>query len=292
MFGRGLLLGLLFSILLTGFSFSQPAFAVDTDSDGLDDADEIAIFGTDPNDDDTDDDGLTDGNEANIHGTDTLNSDTDGDGLTDGAELGLAAPQGVDTDFGIFVPDADAGATTTDPLSADTDGGGLSDGDEDLNANGTVDAGETDPNNSVDDVPSNTVPVVDAGLDTTIDEGDTFFSSGSFVDSDADTWTATVDYGDGTGTTPLTLNPDKTFDLSHTFANNAPYTVTVTVNDGTDDGIGTVLVTVDNVSPVVSSISDVTIDEGDSIAIGSSFSDPGDDEWNGWTRCTCYSKSI
>jgi hypothetical protein len=81
---------------------------------------------------------------------------------------------------------------------------------------------------------NNAPPVVDAGSDATITAGSTFTSAGSFVDPGADTWTATVNYGDGTGVQPLTLNPNKTFALSHSYARAGTYTVTVTVTD--DDG--------------------------------------------------------
>ena len=37
-------------------------------------------------------------------------------------------------------------SSITDPLDADTDNDGLIDGNEDLNHNGKVDTGETDPN--------------------------------------------------------------------------------------------------------------------------------------------------
>src|SRR5207247_2562982 len=70
---------------------------------------------------------------------------------------------------------------------------------------------------------SNTAPTVDVGPDATIDEGDIFSRSGSFTDPDADIWTATVNYGDGSGLQPLTLNPDKTFDLSHVYADDGLY---------------------------------------------------------------------
>ena len=50
----------------------------DSDFDGIDDDEEIAL-GTDPTNSDTDGDGLNDGNEL-LNGTDPLNSDTDGDG--------------------------------------------------------------------------------------------------------------------------------------------------------------------------------------------------------------------
>ena len=59
---------------------------VDTDSDGLTDAEE-GMIGTDPNNPDTDGDGLNDGDEVNTHGTDPLDQDTDDDGFSDSAEV-------------------------------------------------------------------------------------------------------------------------------------------------------------------------------------------------------------
>ena len=85
---------------------------------------------------------------------------------------------------------------------------------------------------------NNVAPTVDTGLDKTIYQGETFTTWGSFTDPGADIWTATVDYGDGTGTNPLTLNSNKTFYLNHLYTTGGTYTVTVTVNDD-DSGIGT-----------------------------------------------------
>jgi len=59
---------------------------VDSDEDGLTDAQEIAI-GTNPNDPDSDDDNLSDGDEVNTHGTDPLDEDTDDDGFNDNEEI-------------------------------------------------------------------------------------------------------------------------------------------------------------------------------------------------------------
>jgi uncharacterized delta-60 repeat protein len=64
---------------------------LDSDSDGLSDADEISIHGTDPNNPDTDNDGLSDGEEVNVHGTNPNTLDTDGDGIHDGYEVNNAS---------------------------------------------------------------------------------------------------------------------------------------------------------------------------------------------------------
>jgi hypothetical protein len=114
----------------------------------------------------------------------------------------------------------------------------------DRNANGIPDECECQP------------PEVVPGPGGTINEGGTFYGYGSFIDPDQDTWTATVDYGDGSGPQPLPLNTvDKTFELSHIYADNGAYTVTVRIDDnscGADTG--TLDVTADNVPPVVGAI--------------------------------------
>ncbi len=104
-------------------SLAMQVFAVsDSDGDGLTDADEAGIYGTDPNNPDTDGDGLLDGaevelfNEGGCH--DPLNPDTDGDTLLDGDEAvaGLN-PCSTDTD-GDLIPD------NLDPLPLDPGGTG------------------------------------------------------------------------------------------------------------------------------------------------------------------------
>jgi len=82
--------------------------ALDSDGDGLSDAEEAAL-GTDPNNPDTDGDGLTDGEEVKTYKTDPLNPDTDYDALKDGAEVHQYR---------------------TNPLVRDTDNGGVADGHE------------------------------------------------------------------------------------------------------------------------------------------------------------------
>ena len=70
------------SLALFSFLLASPAFAADTDSDGLDNAFELAI-GTDPGDADSDDDGLSDFDEVYVVGSDPNLADTDGDGTND-----------------------------------------------------------------------------------------------------------------------------------------------------------------------------------------------------------------
>ena len=83
---------------------------------------------------------------------------------------------------------------------------------------------------------NNVAPVVSAGPDATF--SGTFNGTGSFIDPGPDSWTATVDYGDGSGVQPLALNPDKTFQLSHSYVGAGPFTITVIVEDD-DNEMGT-----------------------------------------------------
>ncbi|MBW2456079.1 MAG: hypothetical protein JRI68_16290, partial [Deltaproteobacteria bacterium] len=131
---------------------------VDTDNDGLSDCLELSL-GSDPNDADSDDDGVPDGmepNPADDHDGDGLpnvmDPDSDNDGIFDGTEMGFdCLHPDTNPNVGNCIPDGDSGDTTTNPLDDDTDDGGVSDGDEDVNHNGVIDAGETDPNYGADD---------------------------------------------------------------------------------------------------------------------------------------------
>ena len=102
----------------------------DTDNDGLDDVDELAIHSTDPNDPDSDDDGLNDGLEVEL-GSDPNDSDSDNDGLSDGDEhnIYLSSPLLTDTDDD-RLSDSDEVELGSDPNNPDTDSDGLTDGDE------------------------------------------------------------------------------------------------------------------------------------------------------------------
>jgi hypothetical protein len=74
-------------------------------------------------------------------------------------------------------------------------------------------------------------PGVQAGINATINPGTEFVRTGSFTDPNPDTWTALVDYGDGSGTQPLALNTDHSFRLDHVYTTPGSYIVSVTIND-------------------------------------------------------------
>lgn len=123
-------------ILLTVF-FATPALAeigigmpiswIDTDQDGLNDADELNIYHTDPNNPDTDGDTFFDGHEVAMTYSPLVKNkkmhqvDTDGDGLNDWLEV----------------------AFSTDLTRVDTDWDGMSDYEEVMKAKNPIDSSLT-----------------------------------------------------------------------------------------------------------------------------------------------------
>jgi PKD repeat protein len=130
-------------------------------------------------------------------------------------------------------------------------------------------------------------PVVNAGPDGTTLEGSVFQQVGSFTDTDSQTWTARVDYGDGSGSQALTLNADKSFKLNHTFPDDGRYTVSVAVTDGERVvGTDTLLVTVQNVVPSLFVRGQRTQPEGSTFTLVDMgmITDPGFDNAAGSTN--------
>src|SRR5262249_32265656 len=119
-------------------------------------------------------------------------------------------------------------------------------------------------------------PQVTPPASATTNEGSTYTAAGSFSDPGATSWTATVDYGDGSGTQPLTLNPDQTFNLSHVYADNGAYTVTITLTDNFGvSAAGSSTVIVNNEAPTASAGGNQTANEGSTVTLTGSVSDPG-----------------
>ena len=77
---------------------------------------------------------------------------------------------------------------------------------------------------------ANVAPAITTFAGATLLPGESYIASGSFGDPGADSWTATVDYGDGSGRAALPL-AGKTFSLAHRYTRAGSFTVTVTVSD-------------------------------------------------------------
>ena len=108
----------------------------------------------------------------------------------------------------------------------------------------------------------NAAPVIDPLLSLSLNEGDTLSVPGAFGDPGADAWTATVDHGDGTGVTPLPIDPfTRSFTLTHAYTDDGSFTVSVSVTDGVGSGAATLAVSVLNLAPTVDLASDTAVDD-------------------------------
>jgi hypothetical protein len=127
---------------------------------------------------------------------------------------------------------------------------------------------------------ANQAPVVDAGIDSSFNEGSSLIRNGSFTDPDTDPWTATVDYGDGSGVQALTL-VGKTYQLNHQYDDDGTYVVTVTISDGTVEVSDQATMTVNNVAPSITAINlpDAPIQVGGNVSVSWTFDDPNSDTW-------------
>jgi len=142
---------------------------------------------------------------------------------------------------------------------------GLDDSDRPVKVRATDEGGLSDVATATVHV-TNAPPTVDAGPDVTLIAGQSLVRAGSFSDPGVlDTWTASVSYGDGSGTQPLALG-DHIFNLTHAFSTAGSFTVTVTVVDD-DDGVGndTVLVqvrtVVDSIQGLIAGVQEL-VDRG------------------------------
>ena len=100
---------------------------------------------------------------------------------------------------------------------------------------------------------------------------------------DSSSWTALVDYGDGSGTQALALDPDQTFQLNHLYRHEGEFTVVVRVVDASGSfGSDAFNVLVTNRPPISSDnlleISPARISENGLTTITGSFTDSGPDD--------------
>lgn len=127
----------------------------------------------------------------------------------------------------------------------------------------------------------NLAPEVTSTAAVNLDEGSLAVISGSFADSGVNTWTALTDFGDGSLPEETVLNPDKTFNLTHTYADNGTFSATVKVTDDEDrTGESVTIVSVHNLAPLVDTptVSPSPSYKRDPAVASATFSDPGVDD--------------
>jgi hypothetical protein len=136
-------------------------------------------------------------------------------------------------------------------------------------------------------MPTGDPAVLSMPADVSLEEPIGFFSAdGSFADSTDGPFSATVDWGDGSGTRALPLAEDgsKGFHLEHSYdtSTDGEYTVTVRLSNGRATAVGTTKVTVTNAAPynvgLLGANEDgaMTAIAGIPFSAGGIFSDPGE----------------
>jgi formylglycine-generating enzyme required for sulfatase activity len=163
---------------------------MDTDGDGLSDADELE-HGTDPESADTDGDGLPDGTEINDIGSDPLNTDTDEDDLSDAEEVNDKGtnPLSADSDEDSLSDSDEVNDKGTNPLSADSDEDGLSDSEEINDSQTNPNQYDTDGDGKSDGEEVNnfgTDPLDSDTDDDGLDDGDEILGCTSPTNADSD----------------------------------------------------------------------------------------------------------
>jgi DNA/RNA endonuclease G (NUC1) len=123
-------------------------------------------------------------------------------------------------------------------------------------------------------VESNTQPPLAAvSGPAALNEGDTgSFSAAGSIDPNGSIASYSWNFGDGTSGSGESV--------SHVFAQDGVYTVTVTITDG--DGLtdsATLSVSVANVVPALGDFDDATLEAGGTYTIDGTFVDPGADDW-------------
>ncbi|MGR3378837.1 beta strand repeat-containing protein [Salipiger abyssi] len=203
-------------------------------------------------------------------------------GFTDGTALA-----GSDYTGGLFLPFTFAAGQTITTVSTGIIDDALVEGDEsfflELRAHSSGTLLATGQATITDNDIANDAPGLEAGLDETISEGETLTRTLSLTDTDTQTRSFTVDWGDGSA--PESFDSGLTDPhIQHDYLDDGLYTVTVTVNDNAGAANSTetdsFAVTVGNLPPVAAADSGTVSEDGPAANLGSPLlndTDPGFD---------------
>jgi PKD repeat protein len=113
---------------------------------------------------------------------------------------------------------------------------------------------------------ANVAPAIGAFAGATLLRGETYTATGSFSDPGADSWTGTVNFGDGPATPSVDLS-DKSFTLVHTYTSAGSFSVVVSVSDGevTSTRSATVVVksAAEGIADLDASLSELPLNRGE-----------------------------
>ena len=84
---------------------------------------------------------------------------------------------------------------------------------------------------------ANVPPTVQLESIGNMNVGSTFTCHGSITDPGTDSWTATIDFKDGSAPSKISVDSDKTFSFSHSYSSSGNYNIEAVVQDD-DGGIG------------------------------------------------------
>ncbi len=92
--------------------------------------------------------------------------------------------------------------------------------------------------------------VIISASEKTLKEGETFSGAGTIVVNSSQTWTATVDYGDGSAPGTVSVASNEQFELEHIYGDNGEFVLTVTADNENGDQVSkNIVVTINNASP-------------------------------------------
>lgn len=222
---------------------------------------------------DSDGDGIVDFDEINRFHTDPYNPDTDGDGIDDKTEI--RAYTFLSDDFfdseDLRKPDADGDSLRAE-LDWDSDNGGTPDGSEDLNKNGKVDPGETDPLDPSDD-PFPAIPMFEYYPEKPRAGDLVIFNASLSYDPNDVIVSYTWNFGDGNVTS---INEPI---ISHTYIKAGRYTVVLNISD--NDHFWNSVASNLTVKMITDLNEDDVVDIVDICVVAHSFGcRPGDEKWN------------